>query len=110
MRHIPPGEHQTRIFERYLYEGLKKKFEVGLKPIVLIHQNYEGHWDLDEALAYPFVSVHDEHRDKGEKKPLKRRKIEWKSEIHVPARDFADPSDGWLKFDPRVGCIETRAS
>jgi len=68
----------------YLYEGLKKKFEVGLKPIVLIHQNYEGDWDPKKALAYPFVSVHDEH--KGDKKPLKRRKIEWKSEIHLPAR------------------------
>jgi len=45
-----------------LYEGLKKKFEVDLKPVVLIHKNYEGHWDLDEALAYPFVSVHDEQK------------------------------------------------
>lgn len=68
----------------YLYEGLKKKFEVALKPIVLIHQNYDGDWDLKEALAYPFVSVHDENE--GDKKPPKRRKIEWKSEIHVPAR------------------------
>jgi len=69
----------------YLYEGLKKKFEVGLKPIVLIYQNYDGDWNLDEALAYPFVSVHDDEHE-GDKKPPKRRKIEWKSEIHIPAR------------------------
>lgn len=49
---IKPGH--LKGVDGYLYE---EKFEVGLKPIVLIHRNYEGHWDMDEAVAY-LVPIH----------------------------------------------------
>jgi hypothetical protein len=72
--------------DAYLYEGLKKTFAVSLKPIVLIYQtDWDGHWDADSTRAYPFVSVQEDQAEGG-KKPAKRRKIERKSEIHVPAR------------------------
>ena len=71
--------------DAYLYEGLKKAFAVSLKPIVLIYQtDWDGHWIADNTRAYPFVSVQED--PEGSKKPAKRRKIERKSEIHVPAR------------------------
>jgi len=69
--------------DTYLYEGLKKTFEVNLKPIMLTHQSdYEGSWLNENLLGFPFVSEHD----KGDGRPAKKRKIEKKSEIHVPAR------------------------
>jgi len=72
--------------DAYLYKGLKKTFEVDLKPIVLVHQtDGEGSWlGRDSNLVgWPFVSEHE----KGAKRPEKRRKVEKKkSEIHVPAR------------------------
>jgi len=71
--------------DAYLYEGLKKIFAVSLKPIVLIYKtDYEGQWDADDTRVYPFVSVHE--CPEGGEKPAKRRKVERKSEIHVPAR------------------------
>jgi len=69
--------------DAYLYEGLKKTFEVNLKPIVLTHQtDHEGSWLDKNLLGYSFVSEHD----KGDGRPAKKRKIEKKSQIHVPAR------------------------
>jgi hypothetical protein len=71
--------------DAYMYKGLKKMFEVDLKPIVLVHQtDGEGSWlgGNSNIAGFPFVS----ERDKGAKRPKKMRKIEKKSEIHVPAR------------------------
>jgi len=57
----------------YLHEGLKKTFEVSLKPIVLIHQsNCDGEWGRDEISGFPFVSVHEE----GSKRCAKKRRTE----------------------------------
>lgn len=64
---------------------MKETFEVDLKPIALVHHtDGEGSWlNKDSNLfGLPFIS----ERDKGAKRPAKRRKIKKISEIHVPAR------------------------
>jgi hypothetical protein len=67
----------------YVYKGLEKMFEVDLKLIVLVHQTDEdGSWGSENLLGFPFVSEYD----KGAERPARRRKMEKKSEIHVPAR------------------------
>jgi hypothetical protein len=68
----------------YLYEALKKTFEISLKPIVLIQEtDYEGSWSMDTVtvFGFPFSSKHEERDDR----PVKKRKIEQNSQIHVPA-------------------------
>ena len=68
----------------YMYEGLKKTFEVDLKPIMLIHKtDNEGAWEDGNIFGYPFIS---EHVKGGAESPAKKREIEKMSEIHVPAR------------------------
>jgi hypothetical protein len=67
----------------YLYESLKKTFDVSLKPILLVRQTGgEGSWESGEILGTPFVSAHDVEW----KRPEKKRKVGRKSEIHIPAQ------------------------
>jgi hypothetical protein len=67
----------------YLYEGLKKTFEVSLMPIVLVRQtDYEGSWARGDAFGAPFVSENSPESER----PKKKAKMGMKSEIHVPAK------------------------
>ncbi|KIM43846.1 hypothetical protein M413DRAFT_26137 [Hebeloma cylindrosporum] len=58
--------------DAYVYEALKKTFDVDLKSIMLFHEtNYKGRWESDNVVGFPFVSEHDKER----KRPAKKRKL-----------------------------------
>jgi len=70
--------------DAYLYERLKRTFEISLKPIMIVHEtDFDGSWSEGEVAGFPFVSA----LEGGGGRPLKKkRKVEQKSEIHVPRR------------------------
>jgi hypothetical protein len=65
--------------DEYLYESLKEKFDVQLKPIAITQQSgYEGEYELENIVCHIFPST---EKMGGEQK---RRKIEKTMELHLP--------------------------